>query len=84
MYYYIYIFRQLYHHGDTMNVSMCIKNNSSKTVKKIVVSVVQCVGRKNHTILILLPILAHTQSDKTSLKNEFLAGKQENSNGCGS
>jgi len=35
--------KQLYHHGENINVAMCIKNNSSKTVKKLVVTVVQCI-----------------------------------------
>jgi len=35
--------RQLYHHGDDVKVSFCVKNNSSKTVKKMAVTVVQCI-----------------------------------------
>jgi len=35
--------KQLYHHGEEIQVSMSVRNNSSKTVKKIVVSVVQCI-----------------------------------------
>ena len=35
--------RQLYHHGDDVKVSFVVRNNSSKTVKKINVSVVQCI-----------------------------------------
>jgi len=34
---------QLYHHGDTIAVNLCVKNNSNKSVKKIVVAVLQCV-----------------------------------------
>jgi len=35
--------RQLYHHGDDVKVSFVVRNNSNKTVKKINVSVVQCI-----------------------------------------
>jgi len=35
--------KQLYHHGECITVNMAVKNNSSKTVKKIAVNVVQCV-----------------------------------------
>jgi len=35
--------RQLYHHGDDVKVAFLVRNNSSKTVKKINVSVVQCI-----------------------------------------
>ena len=35
--------RQLYYHGDDIKVSICVKNNSQKIVKKIVVNVVQCI-----------------------------------------
>ena len=35
--------KQLYHHGETISVAICIKNNSSKTVKKIVVNVMQTI-----------------------------------------
>lgn len=35
--------RQLYHHGDTVSVNVCIKNNSNKAVKKISVSILQCI-----------------------------------------
>merc|ERR1719481_640737 len=35
--------RQLYHHGDDIKVSFAVKNNSNKTVKRINVSVVQCI-----------------------------------------
>merc|ERR1712179_889104 len=35
--------RQLYHHGDDIRVSIGVKNTSNKTVKRISVSVVQCI-----------------------------------------
>merc|ERR1712106_344316 len=35
--------RQLYHHGDDIKVSISVRNNSSKTVKKIQVNVIQCI-----------------------------------------
>ena len=33
--------RQLYHHGDDIRVSFVVRNRSSKTVRKIQISVVQ-------------------------------------------
>jgi beta-arrestin len=33
--------KQLYHHGESINVNVHIANNSSKTVKKIKISVRQ-------------------------------------------
>eukprot|EP00095_Tigriopus_kingsejongensis_P012672 maker-scaffold22_size673200-snap-gene-2.19 protein:Tk12672 transcript:maker-scaffold22_size673200-snap-gene-2.19-mRNA-1 annotation:"arrestin1 precursor" len=35
--------RQLYHHGDTISINVCIKNHSNKAVKKIAVSILQCI-----------------------------------------
>ena len=35
--------QQLYHHGDSVNVNISIRNNSNKMVKKISVAVMQCV-----------------------------------------
>lgn len=35
--------RQLYHHGDDIKVSISVRNNSNKTVKKMQVNVVQCI-----------------------------------------
>ena len=35
--------RQLYHHGDNVSINISIKNNSNKSVKKIVVSILQCI-----------------------------------------
>ena len=40
---YTFVCRQLYHHGDDVKVSFVVRNNSNKTVKKINVSVVQCI-----------------------------------------
>lgn len=35
--------RQLYHHGDTIAINVSIRNNSNKSVKKIAVSLLQCI-----------------------------------------
>ncbi len=35
--------QQLYHHGDTISIHICIKNNSNKMVKKIAANVLQCI-----------------------------------------
>lgn len=37
----LYLYLQLYHHGESLSVNVHIANNSSKTVKKIKVSVRQ-------------------------------------------
>lgn len=35
--------KQLYHHGDTISISVTVRNKSNKSVKKMAVSILQCI-----------------------------------------